>query len=98
MAGSDYSSVDNVQIFFPAGSFEDAEACTNISIIDDGEFEQEEVFTVEITVEDRTFDVVVSGRSIIDITITDNNGEALQLSTVGMFAAPPCSCHRFYAK
>ena len=43
MAGSDYLSLDNAQIIIPAGSSEDAISCINISIVDDDEFEQEEL-------------------------------------------------------
>ena len=78
IAGCDYLSLDNAQALFPAGSSVDAIACINISIVDDDEFEQEEMLMVEWTPDhDNTisFDIATS-RTMIDIIITDNDGKS----------------------
>ena len=78
MAGCDYLSLDNAQILIPAGSsVVGAEACINVSIINDDEFEQEEMLMVEWTPDhDNTisFDIITS-RTMSDITIIDNDGK-----------------------
>ena len=78
IAGFDYLRLDNAQIIIPAGSSVDAIACINISIIDDDEFEQEEVLMVEWTPDhDNTLSFgITTFRTMIDITITDNDGKS----------------------
>ena len=81
MAGSDYSNFDDAQIIFPVGSLEDEIACINISIIDDIEFELEEMFSVETTPEDR-LEITIGGGNTISFTITDNEGKSHQFNIV----------------
>ena len=76
IAGSDYLSLNNAQIIIPVGSVRGTAACINFSIVDDNEFEQEEMFMVEWTPhhDNRlSFDVTTS-REMIDVLITDNDG------------------------
>ena len=81
MAGSDYSSLDDAQVTFQVGSLEDEIACINISIIDDNDFELEEMFSVEMTPEDR-FEIIIGGGNTISFIITDNEGKSHQFNKI----------------
>ena len=81
MAGSDYSSLDNAQIIIPAGSIVNTEVCINVSIVDDDDFEQDEMFTVEWTPDPDNLPsfLIFIGRNMTTVIITDNDGRSLQM-------------------
>ena len=67
-----FSSSIFPDLFFPAGSEEGAQLCTNITIVDDNVFEQDHSFTVHI---DSTEDnVLIAEPRFTTINITDNEG------------------------
>ena len=78
MAGSDYSSLDNAQIIIPAGSIVNTEVCINVSIVDDDDFEQDEMLTVEWTPDPYGLLIFIA-TTMTTVTITDNDGRSLQM-------------------
>ena len=99
MAGSDYLSLNNAQIIFPAGSVEDAIECINVTIIDDDEFEeQEEQFMLLWTPEDTSFSINPSGDSSTIIMIVDNDSKSLFFAKKLSNNCISTRCHHVCAK
>ena len=69
-AGSDYTAISS-PLMFPAGSHDGSEQCVNVSIVDDETVEEDETFTVELTV---LTSGVVEGNALTTVVITDNEG------------------------
>jgi len=69
LVNSDYESIFFNQTF-TSGSMDDSTRCTNISIVDDGALEDDEIFTVALI----TSDPDVMLRNMTLITIIDNDG------------------------
>ena len=69
MAGTDYT-MNSLSLEFPAGSEAAEVQCMNVAILDDTLFEEDETFTVGLTV--MTSDVM-TGNDTTTITITEND-------------------------
>ena len=69
MAGSDYERF-SFNLTFYSGSMDDDTRCVNVSIIDDGAFEDDETFTVTLTTSDP--DVILG--NMTTVTIIKNDG------------------------
>jgi hypothetical protein len=70
MAGKDYTSISEVEIF-TSGSPDGASRCVDIPILDDGALEGEQTFTLTLTTSDPD---VMLGNNVTTITIIDNEG------------------------
>ena len=75
--GSDYLGVDNLVVSLPPGTFEGHIECTNISIIDDDLFEQEEQETFTVNLDYSLNPSSFTGDFAGNITIMDNDGQIL---------------------
>ena len=73
ISGLDYLGVDTLLVTLPPGIFEGHIECTNISIIDDDLFEQQEMFTVNLDYTQNPSQFI--GDSMGTISIVENDGE-----------------------
>ena len=71
----DYSPISSI-LDFPAGSMDNAMACTNVTIIPDALVEGDETFEVNLSLETNDRGVALENDATI-ITIIDNEGEVL---------------------
>ena len=72
IAGSDYITVSS-SFVFTSGSTDNAARCVNITIIDDGALEGDQIFVVTL-IPTATHDGLMLGIDRTCITITDNDG------------------------
>ena len=72
MDGYDYIQVFS-DLVFTSGSMDNAIRCANISILDDGALEADEIFTVVLN----TSDLSVTLVNMTAITLMDNDGTQL---------------------
>ena len=72
MAGSDYIMTSNSTLEFPIGSTDSDMRCLTVTISDDTEFEGDETFNVELTIDTAG---VNEGTITTEVTITDNEGQ-----------------------
>jgi hypothetical protein len=70
MAGEDYFSISEVEIF-TSGSPDGATRCVDIPILNDGTLEGEQTFTLTLTTSDPE---VMLGNNVTTIIIIDNEG------------------------
>lgn len=71
MANTDFV-VGALMLRFEAGPIDGTVQCANITIIDDMALEGDETFSAFLTV---TSDIGTLGKSVTEITITDNDGK-----------------------
>ena len=83
IAGIDFIPLSSSTLSFLTGTDNGGRACMNITIIDDGAFEKNETFYVNVTVVERNIEI--QRPDMVMVTIVDNDGMHPYCNLVLMF-------------